>query len=59
MEAAVGNKLMKLSRTMLAFDQRLIREFLEDFLDFTAFCTFVFVDRHLPAASIVTVSYQL
>jgi hypothetical protein len=59
MEAAVRNKLMKLSGTMLAFDQRFIREFLKDFLNFTAFCTFVFVYRHLPTTSVVDVSSQL
>jgi hypothetical protein len=56
MEAAVRNELMKLAGTMLAFNQWFIRKFLKKFLDLTAFCTFVFVYRHLPATSIVNIS---
>ena len=59
MEAAVRNKLMKLSGTVLTFDQRFIREFLKDFFNFTAFRAFVFVYRHLPATPIVNVSFLL
>jgi hypothetical protein len=53
MEAAVRNKLMKLSGTMLASDQRFIRKFLKGFFNFTAFRALVFVYRHFPATPIV------
>jgi hypothetical protein len=53
MEAAVRNKLVKLSGTVLAFDQGVIRKFLKNFFDFTAFRAFVFVYGHLLATPIV------
>ena len=46
MEAALRNKLVKFSRTLVAFGQRLIWKFLVDLFKFAAFCTLIFLYGH-------------
>ena len=46
-ERAMGNKLVKFARTMLASGKRFIRKLLNDFFNPAALIALVFVDRHI------------
>jgi hypothetical protein len=47
MECALRDEFMQFAGTVPAFFQRLIRKFLENLFNFSAFGTFVLINRHL------------